>query len=101
MACAGLHMREGNKVQRVFRQMSLMPRSFVKKWSIGLKQTAVKCSRQYILMNTDGAFIFMEYNMLKFLIVPHQQKNGKIVNRLFWSDDGINWYWVGGRKPYV
>ena len=33
--------------------------------------------------------------------LPYLQKNGKIVNRLFWSDDGLSWYWVGCRKPYA
>lgn len=28
-----------------------------------------------------------------------QQKNGKIINRRFWSDDDLTWYWVGSRKP--
>ena len=35
---------------------------------------------------------------MRKIIVPFLQKNGKIINRLFWSDDGLNWYWVGSRN---
>ena len=38
---------------------------------------------------------------MRKIIVPFLQKNGKIINRLFWSDDGLDWYWVGSRKPYA
>ena len=40
-------------------------------------------------------------NEMYKITVPYLQKNGKTVNRLFWSDDGLNWYWIGNRKPYV
>jgi len=38
---------------------------------------------------------------MKIVYVPYLQKNGKIVQRKMWSDDGFSWYWIGSRKYHV
>ena len=65
----------------------------------GLNISLVRLACQLEAMNKQDLFWGQSNMYLK--IIRFTSKNGKTINRKYWSDDGLAWYWIGSRKPYV
>lgn len=58
-----------------------------------------KESHGVVLCSKLEAAIINDQKGTKFKKVATPTKSGKVQNRLYWSYDGLEWYWIGKRKP--